>query len=360
MPTEFVYNFTKKPCVDTNLCTSNDSLQEMPEMEMPAVEIVKLTLQILIAFFGVIGNVLVAVVVSRLPGIKKTPVDFYVQTLAIADLGTLLLTFPLAAIKEKLPLNWPFGEFACLYLSPVPEIFFGASVWSITIIAIERYRRIIVEKKLGQNRNKASLKRAKIAAACVWVMSFLTFSLPLYFVVEYNELPNRGKRCGPIWPSLVFTQVYIGLLTVFSYILPLAIISFTYLRMSRAINQSSVFFKSIEREQQRTAEARKRFSSHVKARSLRLERNKRVQKLLTPVVLVFALTMLPLSILRLIIMVWPAIVAQEYYESLLYVVSVFVLLNSSTNPVIYFAVSSVFRRETKNLLMFFGSRRLQV
>lgn len=134
MPTEFVQNFTKKRCGETNWCTSNDSLsilQEMPEMEMPAVEIVKLTLQMLIAFFGVIGNVLVAAVVSRLPGIKKTSVDFYVQTLAIADLGTLLLTFPLTAIKEKLPLNWPFGEFTCLYLSSVPEIFYGASVWCI-------------------------------------------------------------------------------------------------------------------------------------------------------------------------------------------------------------------------------------
>jgi len=70
---------------------------------------------------------LVVIVISRL-GNKKQPTDFYVQNLAIADLGTLTFIFSLGVIKEKAPYNWPFWEFVRRYLCAVREIFYGASV----------------------------------------------------------------------------------------------------------------------------------------------------------------------------------------------------------------------------------------
>jgi len=125
-------NCTERHCgADTNVSLTNDSVA------MPSVESLKLGLEVLIALFGVVGNVLVTAVICRM-GKKKKPVDLYLLNLAIADLGFLLLTFPLGVIKEKLPFNWPQGEFACLYLQPMPELFHGFSVWCITIIALHR------------------------------------------------------------------------------------------------------------------------------------------------------------------------------------------------------------------------------
>jgi len=86
------------------------------------------------------GNVLVVIVISKLRK-KKQPTDFYVQKLAIADLGILTFAFSLGVIKEKAPFNWVFGEFACRYLYAAPEMFHGASVWFIAIIAMERYSK---------------------------------------------------------------------------------------------------------------------------------------------------------------------------------------------------------------------------
>ena len=341
------YNNTATHYRKINFSLANDSLTSFEEKKMPSGEILKLAVQVLIAFIGAIGNIFVTIVIGRL-GRKKKQVDFYVQSLAIADLGTLLLTFPLAAIKEKLPLNWPFGEFACLYLSPVPEIFYGASVWCITVIAKERYRSTFTMRAPALNKNSISLKRAKTITAFVWVISFLIFSLPVYFVVEYHERPNGDKWCGPVWPSwdreLVLARVYIGLLTLFSYFLPLIFVSFTYFTISRAINKSNLFIKAMKRGNMVMVGGQ----SNV-GRSVRLKHNKRVKKILTPVVLVFAVTMLPLNVLRLIIVVWPAIAAQKYYENLLYAVSVFIIANSSSNPVIYSVVSSDFRRAIRSL-----------
>ena len=310
-------------------------------------ELLKLIFEILIALCGVIGNILVIIVITGL-GKKKKPADFYVQNLAIADLGTLLLAFPLAAIKEKALYNWPFGEFICLYLYPVPEIFYGASVWFIAVIAIERYRIVTVQIS-GQNKSKTLVNRAKIVAVCVWVISFLTFCLPLYFVVEYFELPDKGKTCVPVWVSSMLLRVYIVFLTLFFYILPLAIISFTYLAISRAIDQNSVFIKTMRKQLHDVVARNKQCRSLTYIKSLRLKQNRRAKKILTPLVLVFALTMLPLNLFRLTCVFWPAFTAHEYLKNVLYAVTVSVVLNSSANPVVYFVVSRDFRKGIKNL-----------
>lgn len=99
----------------------NDSFTIIEESEMAVEDVLKVTLEVLIALFGVIGNGLVIIVVIRL-GFKKQPGDFYLQNLAIADVGMLLLTFPLVTIKKIAPLNWALGEFTCNYLYPVDRL----------------------------------------------------------------------------------------------------------------------------------------------------------------------------------------------------------------------------------------------
>ena len=315
---------------------------------MNLAEVFKLTFQVLIVAFGVIGNVLVILVISKLRK-KKQPADFYVQSLAIADLGVLLFKFPFATIGEKAPLNWPLGEFACRFLKPVPEIFFGASVWFIALIAVERYRKLVTVRTQVLCRHKTLLRRAAIIGACVWVLSFLVNCLPLYFVLEYREHQNGSKWCGPVWPEwdrdLIMARVNFGLLTMFSYILPLIVISFTYLAISRTIKRSSTFIHTMNEDYGRKE------SKDLVVKSIRLKQNKRAKKILTPLVLVFAVTMLPANSLRLTVAFWPAIHKQGFYENLLFVVTVFASLNSSTNPVIYSVVSKDFRKRIKNLCL---------
>ena len=316
---------------------------------MNLAEIFKITFQVLIAVFGVIGNVLVILVIRRL-GKKKQQADLYVQNLAIADLGVLLLTFPMNTLGEKVPFNWPLGEFTCRLLKPVPEIFYGASVWFIALIAIERYRKLVKVKTQVMSRHKTLLRRATTAGVCTWVASFLIYCLPLYFVFKYGELPNGGKWCGPVWPSwdrqFIITRVYIVSQTLFSYILPLIVISITYLAVSRTLRRSSSFIHVMNQDYRGGTENKKLI-----IKSVRLKQNERAKKILTSLVIVFAITMLPVNSLRLTIAFWPAIHLQDYYENLLFIVGVFVILNSSTNPLIYSVVSKVFRRRIKDLCL---------
>ena len=81
----------------------------------------------------------------------------------------------------------------------------------------------------------------------------------------------------------------------------------------------------------------------------RLKQNKRVRKVLTPLVMMFALTMLPLNAMRIVLASWPAVVGQRYYNDVIYVLVLCVAVNSSSNPVIYSLVSKNFRQALKEL-----------
>ena len=341
-------NCTVKHCrADLNVSLANDSLT----MEIPLVESLKLGLEVLIALFGVVGNLLVTFVICRM-GKKKKPTDFYLLNLAIADLGFLLLTFPLGVIKEKLPLNWPLGEFSCLYLYPIPEIFHGSSVWCITIIAIHRYLKIVTLKPKHDSR-KTSLRNSKIIVGFIWVISFFVFCLPLYFVVQYHELSNGLTSCGTVWPSWdrswILPRLYVGLMTFFSYLLPLFLIALTYIKIGRKINCRIKFIEDMKIQHNLISADDGKVVSLSKKELHRLQQNRRIKKMLTPVVVMFALTMLPLSTLRIASIWWPVIAMQTYYKHLLFVVVVFVEINSSSNPLIYSLVSKDFRKRLKEL-----------
>ena len=340
-------NCTVRHCgAEPNVSLANDSVA----MTMSLVESLKLGLEVLIALFGVVGNFLVTVVICRMR--KKKPTDLYLLNLAIADLGFLLLTFPLGVIKEKLPLNWPLGEFTCLYLYPIPEIFYGSSVCCITIIAIHRYLKIVT-LKLKRDSRKTSLRNSKVVIGFIWVISFFVLCLPLYFVVEYHELSNGLASCDPVWPSWdvswILPRFYVGLITVFYYILPLFLIALTYIRIGRKINYSSKFIKDMKMQHSIIVADDGKVVSLSKMELQHLHQNRRIKKILTPVVAVFAVTMLPLSMLRIAFIWWPVITTQTYYKHLLFIVVVFVEINSSSNPLIYSLVSKDFRKRLKEL-----------
>ena len=333
-------------CANESFCLGNNSLEDasVAKTEISFGETLMLSFEALIVMLGVIGNISVVIVISRL-GMKKQPVDYYVQNLAIADLGILLIAFPLVIIRIEMPSNWPFGEFACLYFYPTVEIFYGASVWYIVVIAFERYQRMISMKILGQNsRNKTTFQRAKAIATGVWAISFLIFCLPLYFVVKHVHLPGGGTFCGPAKWTRYSAIGYMVCLILLTYLLPLVVISFTYVSISRVLKRSDDFIKTMKQVQPVPVSENNKLFLARHAKSIRLRQNNRAKKILTPLVVTFAVTMLPVNMFRVTSVVWPAFEEQEYYAYLVYTMILLTFINSAANPIIYSLVSKEFRR----------------
>ena len=311
-------------------------------------EVLELTLEVLIALIGVVGNILVVIVIHHL-GKKKRPGDCYLQSLAIADIGTLVITSPLVIIRMEMPLNWPFGEFACLYVFPVAEIFYGASIWSIVVIAGNHYHQMFSLKIFG--RTRPSIKRAKTIAALVWVLSFIILCFPLYFAVDYREPLNGGQFCGPVRWTHFSETVYIICLILLTYVIPLVVISFTYVAISRVLTQSIDLIKAMKHVLPHVATSPSNQRDHLThVKSIRLKQNIRAKKILSPLVVTFALTMLPLNVFRLTSVFWPGFFGQEYFKHLLYGLVISTTINSAANPIIYSVVSRDFRKGILNNL----------
>ena len=306
----------------------------------------ELTIVVLIALIGVVGNILVVIVIHHL-GKKKRLGDCYLQSLAIADIGTLLITSPLVIIRMEM--NWPFGEFACLYIFPVAEIFYGASIWSIVVIAANHYHQMFSLKIFG--RTRPSIKRAKTIAALVWVLSFIILCFPLYFAVDYHELLNGGQFCGPVKWTHFSETAYIICLTLLTYVIPLAVISFTYVAISRVLRQNIDLIKAMKQVLPHVATSPSNQRDHLThVKSIRLKQNIRARKILSPLVVTFAVTMFPLNVFRLTMVFWPGFFGQEYFKHLLYGVVISTIINSAANPVIYSVVSRDFRKGILNNL----------
>jgi len=302
-----------------------------------------------IALLGAIGNALVCIAILTRPKMK-TSMNYYLLSLAIADLGVLLILYPMTVLKYLYPFHWLLGKQACYYLYPTMEIFFGGSIWSITAIAIERYRNIVGAKRY-QIKHRSRV-RTFVVIGVVWLASFLVSSVPLYPFMTYNP---TLEFCYLDWPDIsgtnaVFLSYSIVHIAVW-YALPLVVIAFTYIRIKKRVLKSAAFRTSMSYNDEGDQTALPQASANKEIWDKRtLQQSKKTTRILTPLVILFAVTMFPLNALRVLLLIIPTFWTKSYYNLILGQVTVFVLINSSTNPLVYYITSQEFKDAFKKIL----------
>ena len=315
-------------------------------------KVFKLILYVIIGLFGVIGNILVCIVVLKTAKLRSSTY-YFICSLAVADIGVLLVCFPLAVIKQELLGDWPFGEIFCLYFYPATETVFGASIWSITVIAIERYRIIVANRPKIVTRSSKKRRYALMVIAAVWFGNFLLAGIPIYAVIKYENM----KLCYPDWtfngkePKQILGILYQLALTSFWYIIPLCAISFTYWAISCKIKERSEFFARLAMRGPRELENPENDRDYLKHdNKSRMKKDAKARRLLTPLVVVFAVTMFPLNLFRVLTISWNGFPQWFYYRLFYDVMIFFTITNSAANPIIYTIFSNEFRTGFGNLM----------
>lgn len=309
----------------------------------------RLLVEVTIAFFGIVGNILVCFVLScRRSHVRmNTAMKNFVRNLAIADLGILVLNFPFAVAREQSPLQWLLGEFTCLYVYPLCEVFYGVSIWSITAVAIERYRIIKGASQIHQTFAKALL----VSLASIWILSFVVIAFPMLLLIQYA---SKYEQCFILWPKSTeninpIAQFYNITLMVFWFCLPLGIICWTYCKIGKRITQSV----QVQRQTlSSTSESRSsvQLSAGRTQQSARFKQNAKAKRLLTPLVLVFVVTMLPSNVFRLLTVYFPTLLWHRYNLVLYNIFIIVTVSHSAANPLIYCLVSREFRQGIKQLV----------
>ena len=132
---------------------------------------------------GVLGNLAVCLVIVKNRSMH-TSTNYYLFSLALADLVILVLGLPneLAIYWQQYP--FPLGEFTCKARSLVSEMTSYASVLTILAFSMERYLAIC--HPLYQYA-MAGFKRAVKIIILVWTVSFLS-ALPYAFFTKLNYI----------------------------------------------------------------------------------------------------------------------------------------------------------------------------
>ena len=248
--------------------------------------------------------------------------------------------------------RWLLGKHACHYLYPTVEIFFGASVWSITAIAIERYRNIVGSKRYRIKHR--SQVRTFVVIGVVWLASFLVASVPLYPAMDYN---STLEICNPVISQLLFQSYSIVLIVVW-YALPLVVIAFTYVRIKKRVLQSVVFRTSMSEYDDGYQAALPQASSNKQRSEKRIwRRSKKTTRIPTPLVIFFAVTMFPLNAFRVVALIMPEYWKKSYYNLIIGQLIMFMMINSSANPLVYYITSKEFKDAFKKIFTSLKDRK---
>ena len=123
-----------------NQACQNLSLTE-PDEDMWPISI-RITMTMIFAglsLIGIIGNILVVLVVWKVPGMK-TPTNCYLVSLALSDCLFFLATTPTELnYLHTVPGTYIFGSIGCAIFSYAPYLAINASSLSITAFTIERF-----------------------------------------------------------------------------------------------------------------------------------------------------------------------------------------------------------------------------
>lgn len=309
----------------TNASTGNGQTFTQFYKEPFGFQLARLVLEVVIFVLGVLGNVLVCTVVVR-EKLYRSLAYCLILNLAIADLGLLVFSLPFALLRTE-DVSWPFGEFTCKVLYPVSDVFPAVSIASVTAIAVYRYRGIVTGRSSLEPRR--AVKEAQIVISLIWVCSFVLFVVPLFFAMKFVEQDGR-VHCFPQFTNDLYFKLYQAEAVLLTYALPLAIILFTYIAIRGRLRESIDLHSRMRKES---------------GTSVRSQDDKTLKalRIISPVVLVFAITMLPYNVFR-VVDIFADTSNFEYLLLFFKLCVLFFVGNSSANPLIYALVSDEFRK----------------
>nr|XP_020452436.1 5-hydroxytryptamine receptor 2B [Monopterus albus] len=133
------------------------------------------------------GNILVILAVS-LERKLQNATNYFLMSLAVADLLVGLLVMPIALVTVLYNAGWPLPEFLCPIWLFLDVLFSTASIMHLCAISLDRY--IAIKKPIQHSQYKSRAK-AVLKIALVWLISIcIAIPIPIKGLKNYH-LPNN-------------------------------------------------------------------------------------------------------------------------------------------------------------------------
>ncbi|KAL2077817.1 hypothetical protein ACEWY4_027321 [Coilia grayii] len=291
------------------------------ELNFPWVAMTLASVLITTIVVDILGNLLVIISVFRNRKLRKAG-NAFVVSLAIADLLVAIYPYPLVltAIFHN---DWIMGDLHCQVSGFIMGLSVIGSIFNITGIAINRYCYIchsLKYDKLFSNKNTMCY------VMLVWVLTTLAI-VPNWFV-ESLQYDPRVYSC-------TFAQsvnsLYTITVVVVHFILPIAIVTYCYLRIWVLVIQVRRRVKPDSRPKIKPHDLRNFLTMFV-------------------VFVLFAVCWAPLNLIGLAVAIDPQL-GQAIPEWLFTASYFMAYFNSCLNAVIYGVLNHNFRKEYKRIIL---------
>ncbi|KAI1282599.1 Beta-2 adrenergic receptor [Halotydeus destructor] len=245
----------------------------------------------------------------------RTPFNYYVASLACADLGVGLLVMPCELTKTFKDGRPDIRLMGCQIDMFCDILFSVSSICHLLAISIKRYRALFHALTYQQTNHAL---RATTDIAIVWVISF-TLAAPVVFLDELTAVIELEVVCD------LTNELYAMILLTLGFFLPLVLTLFCYTRIYLHLKHTTSGTSS----------------AYMHRRELQ------VNKTILLVISVFVVCWLPIKLIDLS----SRLATEIQFPRIIVVLAGFVsFCHSALNPVIYAVHYSEFREAFKKLL----------
>ncbi|KAG7276724.1 hypothetical protein CRUP_006903 [Coryphaenoides rupestris] len=290
---------------------------------------------------GVVGNGCLVFVIARQKEMHNVT-NIFIANLSCSDILMCVVCLPVT-LTYTLMDRWVLGETLCKLTPYVQCISVTVSIFSLVLIAMERYQLII-----HPTGWKPVVGQSYLAVALIWVVAglistpFLCFhvldSLPLQnFSLPFPTPPVLHDHwlCVESWPTDGTRLAYTTSLLVFQYFLPLALIAACYLRIFLRLRRR----KDIVERAQDSA-----------SRDDRAKCSRRINLMLGSIVGLFAVCWLPLNIFNTVFDWHHELVMSCQHNLVFSVCHLVAMASTCVNPIVYGFLNSNFQKQLKSTL----------
>uniref|UniRef100_H3AUD9 G-protein coupled receptors family 1 profile domain-containing protein n=1 Tax=Latimeria chalumnae TaxID=7897 RepID=H3AUD9_LATCH len=180
---------------------------------------------------SVLGNGLILVILVKYEKLK-TVTNIFILNLVISD---LLFTFSLPFWAFYLSSEWIFKNIMCKMINAIFFIGFYSSIMFLTVMTIEQYLMIVQHFSVTITRKPPY---AALTCMIVWIVSVLV-TIP-EFIFSGIKDSEQGLLCDKDVKTHVWNLIASFQQIVLFFLVPLAIVSYCYIRIIQTLFKHQV------------------------------------------------------------------------------------------------------------------------
>ncbi|NXH42425.1 5HT4R protein, partial [Dicaeum eximium] len=187
-----------------------------------------------VILMAILGNLLVMVAVCRDRQLRKIKTNYFIVSLAFADLLVSVLVMPFGAM-ELVQDNWIYGEMFCLVRTSLDVLLTTASILHLCCISLDRYYAICCQPLVYRNK-MTPLRIAVMLGGCWVIPTFISF-LPIMQgwnsigIIDLIQQRQFNKASNSTYCIFMVNKPYAITCSVVAFYIPFLLMVLAYHRI---------------------------------------------------------------------------------------------------------------------------------